>query len=66
LAGRDWFRDHGLTWRRLPPRWQGRIIPLGMAIAAVGHLLLAAILQGGTSGGVVMELDLLVIGLALT
>jgi MFS family permease len=59
------FAITGLIWRRLPPRWHGRIIPLGMAIAALDYLLLAAILRGGTSGGVVMELDLLVIGLAL-
>jgi MFS family permease len=59
------FAITGLTWRFLPVRWHGRMIPVGLAVAAVGYLLLAPILRGGGTGGAVLEVDLLVIGLAL-
>jgi MFS family permease len=59
------FAITGLTWQRMPARWHGPIIPLGLVGAAVGYLLLAPILHGGGKGNVVMEADLLLIGLAL-
>lgn len=59
------FAVTGLTWRRLPERWHGAVIPFGLAAAALGYLLLAPILHAGSHGGAVLELDLLVIGLAL-
>jgi MFS family permease len=59
------FATTGLTWRRLPARWHGHIISFGLAAAAVCYLLLGAILRGGGEGGALLELVLLVIGLAL-
>jgi hypothetical protein len=41
------------------------MIPAGLLVAAVGYLLLAPILRGGGSGGVSMEVDLFVVGIAL-
>ena len=59
------FAATGLTWRRLPERLHGPMIPIGLAVAALAYLLLAPILRGGGTGGVPMELDLLLVGLAL-
>ncbi len=59
------FAVTGLTWRRLPERWHGAVIPSGLAAAALGYLLLARILHAGSHVGGVLEPDLLVIGLAL-
>ncbi|HEY3631445.1 MAG TPA: MFS transporter [Jatrophihabitantaceae bacterium] len=59
------FAITGLTWRMLPARWHARNMPLGLVLAAVCYLLLAVILRGGGRGGVALEIDLLVLGLAL-
>jgi len=59
------FAITGLTWQRLPARWHGPMIPAGLLLAATGYLLLAPILHGGGKGGATMELDLLLVGLAL-
>ncbi len=59
------FAVTGLTWRRLPARHHGHIIPIGLVVAAAAYLLLGVILRGGGEGGVAMEADLLVLGLAL-
>jgi MFS family permease len=59
------FAVTGLTWRYLPARWHGPMIPAGLAVAALRYLVLAAILHGGGHGGVAMEVDLFVLGLAL-
>jgi MFS family permease len=59
------FAITGLTWRYLPTRWHGPMIPLGLLVAAGAYLLLAPILRGGGHGGAALELDLLLIGLAL-
>ena len=59
------FAITGLTWRRLPARLHGPLIPVGLAVAAAGYLVLAPILSGGGDGGVAMEVDLFVIGAAL-
>jgi MFS family permease len=58
------FAVTGLTWSRLPARWHGPIIPLGLLVAGLCYLPLAAILRNGSRGGVGMEFDLLAIGLA--
>jgi MFS family permease len=59
------FAITGLTWRLLPTHLHGRMIPFGLVLAAIGYLLLAPILRGGGSGGVALEVDLLLVGLAL-
>jgi hypothetical protein len=59
------FAITGLTWRYLRARWHGPMIPTGLVVAAGAYLLLAPILSGGGTGGVAMELDLFVLGLAL-
>jgi hypothetical protein len=59
------FAVTGLGWRRLPARWHGPIIPVGLTLAAAGYLLLAPILHSGGRGGVPLELDLFAVGLAL-
>jgi hypothetical protein len=59
------FALTGLTWRSLPARVHGPMIPVGLGVAAIGYLLLAAILRDGTDGGAAMEIDLFVVGLAL-
>jgi MFS family permease len=59
------FAITGLTWRYLPVRMHGRIIPIGLALAALGYLLLAPILRGGGTGGLAFGLDLVFVGLAL-
>jgi hypothetical protein len=59
------FALTGLTWRQLPARWHGPMIPVGMAVAGAGYLLLAPILSGGGEGGTSMEIDLFVVGAAL-
>lgn len=59
------FAITGLTWRMLPTHLHGRMIPFGLVLAAAAYLLLAPILRGGRSGGVALEIDLLVVGLAL-
>jgi hypothetical protein len=59
------FAITGLLWRRLPPRVHAPMVPAGLFVTAFGYLLLAPILRGGASGGVALEADLLVVGLAL-
>ncbi len=59
------FAITGLTWRRLPARMHGPMIPIGLVVAAGAYLLLAPIMRGGGDGGLTMELDLLLVGLAL-
>ncbi|PZS20540.1 MAG: MFS transporter [Pseudonocardiales bacterium] len=59
------FAITGLTWRFLPERLHGPIIPVGLTVAAAAYGLLAPILRAGGTGGVAMELDLLLLGLAL-
>ncbi|PZS35958.1 MAG: MFS transporter [Pseudonocardiales bacterium] len=59
------FALTGLTWRYLPARLHGRIIPIGLVLAALGYLLLAPILRGGGTGGLVLGIDLVFVGMAL-
>ncbi|MGI8882240.1 MAG: MFS transporter [Jatrophihabitans sp.] len=59
------FAVTGIWWRRLPAAWHRPMIPAGFVVAALGYAALGLILRGGGSGGVVLIVDLLVIGLAL-
>ncbi len=59
------FALTGLLWRRLPARVHGPMVPFGLLVAAMGYVLLAPILRGGSSGGTALEADLFVVGLAL-
>jgi MFS family permease len=59
------FAITGLSWRFLPVRVHGWMMPFGLAVAAIGYLLLAPILGGGGTGGTALGIDLFVIGLAL-
>lgn len=59
------FAVTGLTWRFLPTRWHGPIIPAGLVGAAVAYLLLAPVLRDGHRGGILLELVLFGLGMAL-
>lgn len=59
------FAITSLTWSMLPQVLHARVIPVGLAVAALGYGGLALILRGGGSGGVPLEVDLFVIGFAL-
>jgi EmrB/QacA subfamily drug resistance transporter len=59
------FAVTGLTWRRLPPTWHAWVVPIGLAVSAIAYLPLAAAVHSGARVGVGVELDLLVVGLAL-
>jgi EmrB/QacA subfamily drug resistance transporter len=59
------FAITGLTWRFLPARVHGPMMPFGLAVAALTYLLLAPILHDGGTGGAALEIDLFAIGLAL-
>ena len=56
------FGAAGYWWRRLPGRIHHGITPAGFALAAVGYLLLAAVLHGGSRGGIWLELVLVALG----
>ncbi|HEY2175604.1 MAG TPA: MFS transporter [Mycobacteriales bacterium] len=56
------FGAAGYWWRRLPGRIHHGITPAGFALAAVGYLLLAADLHGGSRGGIWLELVLVALG----
>jgi hypothetical protein len=59
------FGVSGLSWQRLPARWHGPIIPIGMGLTTVFYLALAGALHGATSGGAVTIVVLTGLGLAL-
>jgi len=59
------FAITGVTWRRLPARLHGPIVPFGLVVAALAYLLLAPLLHGGRGAGALLEIDLTVLGLAL-
>jgi hypothetical protein len=59
------FAATGLTWRRLPARLHGPLIPAGLCASALGCLILAVLLRGGTSGGFAALALLGGVGLAL-
>jgi MFS family permease len=45
-----------LNWRRLPARWHGALIVGGFVLFAVAMVGLAAVLRGGSTGGVALYL----------
>jgi hypothetical protein len=59
LWGLPGVRDSAVARLRTP------MIPVGLAVAVLAYLGLAATLHGGRSGGLPLEADLLVLGLAL-
>lgn len=59
------FAATGLTWRRLPEAWHTRVVPIGLAGAAVSFALLAAVLHGGESAGPAALTVLAALGLAM-
>jgi EmrB/QacA subfamily drug resistance transporter len=59
------FAITGVTWRRLPARLHGPMVPFGLIVSAVAYLLLAPLLHGGRGAGAWLEIDLAVLGLAL-
>ena len=40
-----------MRWRKLPPAWHRRMIPLGFLLMTVSMLGMAAVMKDGTSGG---------------
>ena len=58
------FAATALTWQRIPARLHAPMLPSALTVAAVGFVLLAVIMCGGSRGGAPLELDLLLIGLA--
>ncbi len=59
------FAITGVTWRRLPARLHGPIVPSGLLASALAYLLLAPLLHGGRGAGALLEIDLAGLGLAL-
>jgi len=59
------FAITGVTWRRLPARLHGPMVPFGLIVSALAYLLLAPLLHGGRGAGAWLEVDLSVLGLAL-
>jgi Arabinose efflux permease len=53
------FAATALTWQRIPARLHAPMLPTALAVAAVGFVLLAVIMRGGSRGGALLELDLL-------
>ena len=59
------FGACGYFWRRLPTGSHHLLAPLGCLAAAGGYLTVAAILRSGGSGGIPLQLALVVTGAAL-
>jgi MFS family permease len=59
------FAVTGLTWRRLPATWHTRVVPIGLAGAAIAFALLAAVVHGGGSIGPAALTVLALLGLAM-
>ena len=51
-----------LNWRRLPPAWHRRLVPIGLLGTAVAYLLLAPIEDGGRRNTGLLIVDLFVLG----
>jgi MFS family permease len=59
------FGAFGYFWRRLPAAWHPLLAPLGCLVAVGGYLAVASVLRSGGSGGVPLQLGLVVTGAAL-
>jgi len=59
------FGACGYFWRRLPAAWHHLLAPLGCLVAVGGYLAVASVLRSGGSGGVPLQVGLIVTGAAL-
>ena len=59
------FGACGYFWRRLPAAWHHLLAPLGCLVAVGGYLAVASVLRSGGSGGVLLQVGLIVTGAAL-
>jgi MFS family permease len=56
------FGVFGFYWRKLPRRTHHLLTPVGFALAVGAYLVIAATLAGGTHGGVLVHVALVVFG----
>lgn len=59
------FGATGYWWRRLPAAVHHLLTPVGFLVGATGYLLVAVDLHGGTHGGALLPLALLLMGAGL-
>jgi MFS family permease len=59
------FGACGYFWRRLPAAWHRLLSAAGCLVAAGGYLAVAAVLRSGGSGGLLLQVGLIVTGAAL-
>jgi MFS family permease len=59
------FGTCGYFWRRLPAAWHHLLAPAGCLVAMGGYLAVASVLRSGGSGGVALQVGLIVTGAAL-
>ncbi len=59
------FGACGYSWRRLPASWHHLLAPLGCLVAVGGYLAVASVQRSGGSGGVPLQVGLIVTGAAL-
>jgi hypothetical protein len=59
------FGAFGYFWRRLPAAWHHLLAPLGCLVAVGGYLAVASVLRSGGSGGILLQVGLIVTGGAL-
>jgi hypothetical protein len=59
------FGACGYFWRRLPASWHHLLAPVGCLVAAGGYLAVASVLRSGTSGGMALQVALIVTTAAL-
>jgi len=52
----------GYFWRRLPAGWHPYLTVCGAAVGALGYVALSLVLRGGGSGGVLLQVSLVVLG----
>ena len=59
------FGACGYFWRRLPASWHHLLAPVGCLVAVGGYLAVASVLRSGGSGGMALQVALVVTGAAL-
>ncbi len=59
------FGACGYFWRRLPAAWHHLLAPVGCLVAVGGYLAVASVLRSGGSGGVALQVGLVVTSAAL-
>src|SRR6516225_2170488 len=55
----------GYFWRRLPSSWHHLLAPVGCLVAVGGYLAVASVLRSGGTGGVPLQVAMVVTGVAL-